>query len=132
MSVDFSGTWKANLPRSRFLGPPPKAVIVEIEHSDPELKEEVLLTRIDGTEDRVVFKCWTAGERNEHLLNDNTVRGSAMWEGEELVIESWVQFGTREMHICDCWSLSSDGQTLYMEHRKGDLAGQLTVFERLG
>ena len=46
--------------------------------------------------------------------------------------ESWMQFAAREMHFCDCWSLSSDGQTLTMEHRNDDLAGQLTILDRVG
>jgi hypothetical protein len=132
MSVNFSGTWNANLSKSRFLGPPPKTVSVKIEHSDPELQEEMVVKKIDGSEETVVFKCWTNGEQDKGLLNGTAVRGCARWEGAELVIESWMRFGTREMYFCDYWSLSPDGQSLSMEHRKGDLAGQLTVFERAG
>jgi hypothetical protein len=36
------------------------------------------------------------------------------------------------MHFCDYWSLSPNGQTLSMEHRNDDLAGQKTVLERAG
>jgi hypothetical protein len=132
MSVNFSGTWNANLSKSRFLGPPPKTVSVKIEHSDPELQEEMVVKKIDGSEEKVVFKCWTNGEQDKGLLNGTAVRGCARWEGAELVIESWMRFGKREMYFCDFWSLSPDGQSLSMEHRKGDLAGQLTVFERAG
>jgi hypothetical protein len=130
MSVNFTGTWNANLSKSRFVGPLPTAITAKIEHSDPELQLEMLVTKADGSEDRVVFQCWTNGEEGKSLLNGGTIRGSARWEAGELVIESWVQFDTREMHFCDCWSLSPDGQTLTMEHRKGDLAGQLIVLAR--
>jgi len=130
-SVNFSGTWNANLSKSRLLGPPLKALSVKIEHSDPELREELLVKKIDGSEEKVVFECWTNGEQDKSLLNGTTVRGRARWEGVELVIESWIRFGTREMYFCDCWSLSHDGQELSMEHRKDDLAGQLTVLERV-
>lgn len=132
MGFNFTGTWDANLSKSRFLGPAPKAISVKIEHSDPELREEILATKFDGSEELVVFKCWTNGEQDKSLLNGRAVRGGARWEGEALIIESWMQFGTREMHFCDCWSLSPDGQTLSMEHRKDDLAGQLTVLDRAG
>ncbi len=132
MSVNFTGTWKANLPKSRFAGPhgQPRAVTVKIEHSDPELQEEMLVTKADGSEARIIFKCRTNSEQVETVLNGGAVRGVARWEGEELVIESWAQFGTQEMHFCDCWSLTADGQTLSMEHRDDDLAGQLAVFEK--
>ena len=132
MSVNFTGTWNANLSKSRFLGPSPKTLSVKIEHSDPELQEEILVTNGDGSEERVVFKCWTDGEQDGSLLNGVAVRGGGRWDGEELVIESRIQFGTREMHFCDCWSLSPDGQTLSMEHREDDLAGQLTILDRAG
>jgi hypothetical protein len=130
MSVDFTGTWNADLSKSRLLGPTPKALSVNIEHSDSELQEEMLVTNIDGSEDRVLFKCGINKGKHECLLNGRVVRGGARWEGEELVIELWVQIGTREMHFRDCWSLSVNGQTLSMEHRDDDLAGQITVFER--
>jgi hypothetical protein len=132
MSVNFTGTWNANLSKSRFLGPLPTAITIRIEHSDPKLREEILVTKVDGSEERVVFECWTNGEQGKSLMNGSSVRGNARWEREELVIESWMQFGTREMHFCDCWSLSPDGQTLSMEHRKDDLAGQRAVLDRAG
>jgi hypothetical protein len=129
MSANFSGAWKADLARSRFLGPPPTALTAQIEHSDPGLQMEMLVAKADGSEDRVAFQCWTNGEQGKSLLNGRAVRGSARWEGKELVIESWAQIGTREMHFYDCWSLSADGQILTMEHRKGDLAGQIVVLD---
>jgi hypothetical protein len=112
------------------VGPAPTAITTKIEHSDPELQLEMQVTKADGSEDRVVFQCWTNGEQSKSLLNGRAVRGSASWERDELVIESWVEFDRREMHFYDCWSLSADGQTLTMEHRKGDLAGQLVVLDR--
>jgi len=56
VTVNFSGTWNANLSKSRFLSPPPRTVSVKIEHSDPELQEEIVVTKIDGIEEKVVFK----------------------------------------------------------------------------
>jgi hypothetical protein len=92
--------------------------------------EEVLVT-MDGSEDRLVFQCCINGEKDRNLLNGKPIRGTARWEGEELLIESWVQFAGREMHFRDRWSLSSDRQTLIMEHRDGDLAGQITVLDQV-
>ena len=130
MTVNFTGTWWANLSRSRLLGSQPAAVTVKIQHSDPKLREEMLVTRADGSEEQVVFECWTNGGQATNLLNAHPVPGGARWEGEELIIETWIHLGNREMHFCDYWSLSPDGQTMFMEHRNDDLAGQLTVFDR--
>jgi hypothetical protein len=131
MSVNFIGVWKANLQKSRFLGTLPKAILVKIEQSAVELQEDILVTKLDDSEDRVIFKCCINGGQDRNLLNGRPVRGSARWEGDRLVIESWMQFGTREMHFCDCWSLSPDKQTLIMEHRNDDLAGQITILDRV-
>jgi hypothetical protein len=126
MAVNFTG----DLSKSRRLGPMPKAVMIRIEHSDPELREEVLATKADGGEERLAFQCWTNGEPDKSLLSGKPICGTAKWDGDELVVESWMQFGPREVHFCDYWSLSADGRTLTMEHRTGDLVGQITILER--
>jgi hypothetical protein len=131
MTIDFSGNWSANLLQSRLLGPTPTAISIRIEQSEAELKEEMLVTKLDGSEDRLLFQCWLNGETDRNLLNGKPIRGAARWEGEELVIESRKQLAGREMHFCDRWSFSSDRQTLIMEHREGDLAGQKTVLTRV-
>lgn len=130
MSVNFTGAWRADLSRSRFQGPALTSVSIRIVHSGSELHEEMTVIRADGREERITFQCAIGTERG-HRLNGEPIRGSAKWEGNELVIESFMQAGTRELHFCDYWSLSSDGQTLFMEHRNDDLAGQLAILERV-
>jgi hypothetical protein len=132
MSVNFAGVWNANLHKSRFVGPQPKAISVKIEQSEPELHAEMVVTKLDGSEERVIFKCWINGEPDRNSFSGRPVRGGTRWEGDELVIESWMQLAAREMHFCDCWSLSPDSQTLIMEHRNDDLAGQVTILDRVG
>jgi hypothetical protein len=130
MSLDFSGVWKANLEKSKLLGPAPKAMLVKIKHSDPELVEQILISKMDGSEDRVVFRCRTTGDEITNSMRGALVRSRSRWEGTELVIESWMSLGGRESYFRDHWSLSADGQVLTMEHRNDDLAGQITVLER--
>ena len=130
MSVDFSGIWKADLGRSKILGPAPTAIEVTIAHSDPELRSEMAVTKLDGREERVVFTCYTNGQPGKSQLGGKAVDGSARWEGDQLVIKSRIRVGMRELNLCDHWSVSPDGNTLTMEHRDGDLAGQKTVFDR--
>jgi hypothetical protein len=114
------------------MGPPPKAISAKIEHSDGKLRAEISVTKLDDSEDKVVFECSTNGEQYQNLVNGQRLRGRATWKGEELVIESWMEIGTRAVHFCDCWSLSPDRKTLIMEHRNDDLAGQITFFDRAG
>lgn len=129
MSVNFTGTWKANSSHSRLLGPTPKAITALIDHSDVALREELVVTKLDRSEDRIVFTC-RIDDQAGGSLNGTPVCVAARWEGIELVIESWIRLSAREAHFCDHWSLSRDGQILSMEHRSGDLLGQLTVFDR--
>lgn len=129
--IDFTGTWKANLEKCKFLGPPPKALTMKLDQSQTELRQEIVVTRPEGNEDRMTLKCAINGEQNRNSLNGKPIRGSASWQGNELVIESWLKAGERELHFRDFWSLSDDRKTLVMEHREDDLAGQRTVFERV-
>jgi hypothetical protein len=129
--VDFTGAWKANLEKSKLLGPQLKSLTMKIDQSQNELHQEIVVTRQDGNEDRMTFNCSTNGEQNKNSLNGKPIRGSATWQGNELIIESWLKAGDRELHFRDFWSLSDDRKTLVMEHREDDLVGQRTVLERV-
>ena len=131
MNVDFSGSWRADVERSRFLGPAPRAIAMEITHCEADLRQEMIVTRPGGAQDRIVFQCRTDGQQDGCLLNGMPIRCRARWDGEELIIESWLRSCPREMYFQDRWSLSPDGKRLAMEHRDDDLAGQITVFERV-
>jgi hypothetical protein len=130
MSVDLTGRWQADLSQSRLLGQQPKALAMDIAHSEPELRQEIMVTREDGSEQRIVFECRTEGGPDQCRLDGREIRGKTGWQEDELVIELWIQHGTREIYLCDCWSLSPDRQTLTMERRNDALAGQVTVLHR--
>jgi hypothetical protein len=129
--TDFTGTWKANLDKSKLLGSQPIALTMRITHSQTELHQEIEVTRPEGNQDRMTFTCWTNGEQEKSSLNGSPIRGSATWQGNELLIESWLKLGSGELHFRDFWFLSDDRETLIMEHREDDLAGQRTVLERV-
>jgi len=84
----------------------------------------------EGGEERAVLSCSTDGSDGQSTLNGQPIRGKAGWVGNELVIESWMRSGDRELCFRDCWSLTENGRTLVMEHRDDALAGQITVLER--
>lgn len=128
MKPNFSGQWIADLSRSKFLGPNPKSLAVVITHTGDHLYEELLITRQDNTQQRVLFECsMSAGEAT---LDGQRIRCGLRWNNDELIVETWTMVATREFHFCDCWSLAADGQILSMEHRGDDLAGQYVVFQR--
>jgi hypothetical protein len=130
MNLNFNGVWKANLSLSKFLTLPPVDILVTIVQSENAIQEEMIATNSDGKSDRVIFKCKLDRDSGPAFLNETPIRACARWERDELLIESVVRVGDREMHFRDFWSLSPDSQTLTMEHRNDALAGQLAVFER--
>ena len=130
MKLDFSGTWAADLSNSRFAGPKPASLLVVIEHRNPKLRQELVVTKADASTDRAMFEC-QIGKEGRLLFNGNQLRGAAKWVDDELVIESWIKIGERELCFCDCWSLSPDGQRLIMEHRNDALAGQHVECQRV-
>lgn len=127
MKPSFSGTWIAELTRSKFLGPIPKALHVVIYHDGDVLRQDMLVTRQDDTEQRILFE--GSMSSGEAMLDGKGIRSNLRWNNDEFVIETWPKFGNREFHFCDCWSVSGDGQSLLMEHRGDDLAGQVVRFQ---
>jgi len=130
MSADLTGTWKANLQKSKVIGPGPKEMRMKVIHAEPNLDVEMFITTQDGEQHRVPFRAPTSGEEAVNSVPGQTWRSRIRWVGQELLIESWVKHENRELRFRDFWFLSADGQTLTMEHRDGDLAGQLTILER--
>jgi len=130
MKPDFSGNWRLLLEKSKLAGSQPRRAVVRIEHDDPRLVDIGLFTYADGSTVRDVFEATTSGEEFFNFLRGARVTSRAAWEGDELLIESWAKIGERDVHFRDFWSLSESKDTLTMQHRDDDLAGQVAVFAR--
>jgi hypothetical protein len=126
---DFTGVWELNLERSTLRGSAPKRVLMQIEHREPRLVQQIHLTNADGVEKRVTF-AYETGAETTNSVGGAPARTSTRWEGQELVIESWVTTPCQQVHFKDHWSLSGDGRTLTMAHRDDDLAGQISLLEK--
>jgi hypothetical protein len=131
MTQNLSGLWKANLEKSNIIGPAPKSITAKIDHSDPDLSVAMTITMPDGAEHNLVFKGPTTGAEVFNVVNGREWQSQMHWIGTELLIESWVDFGSRKCHFRDFWSVSDDGHSLTMEHRNDDLEGQITVLENV-
>lgn len=127
---DFTGTWRADLAVSRLRGPTPKAIVVALMHTGPELRVDMTITTTDDVATRIAFLARTDETVTNTVLGAEWVSRS-QWIGRELLIESHVSRAGRQMHFCDYWSLSDDGRRLTMEHRGDDLDGQITVLHRV-
>jgi len=130
MSASLTGTWKANLQKSKVIGLGPKEMRMNIAHAEPNLDVEMFITTQNGERHQVPFRASTSGEEAVNSVLGQTWRSRLRWIGQELLIESWVEHEDRELRFRDFWSLSPDGQTLTMQHRDDDLAGQITILER--
>ena len=127
---DFTGLWETNFKRSTLRAPAPKRIVIRIEHQEPRLIQEILVTDAGGSGQRLTFQ-YETGAETLNAVGNSTARTRARWEGTEFVIESTMEAHGREFHFKDHWSLSGDGQTLTMAHRDDDLAGQISVLERI-
>lgn len=129
MKPDLSGTWRLNPGKSKLLGPAPTSDVV-IEHREPQFSSTIAARRPTGEELRIVFRGVTSGEEFENAVGPSIMRSTARWENDELKIESWVEVPGRKAHFCDYWFLA-DANTLVMEHRDDELAGQRSVLQRV-
>jgi hypothetical protein len=86
----FQWCLERNLEKSKLLGPAPKAVLAKINHADPEPIVEMIVTTMDDTEDRVLFRGLTNGEevanpRSRHPSSESVELGRyrshpALWK----------------------------------------------------
>ena len=102
-----------------------------IHHAEPELCVDMVLTRPDETVVRTTSRFLTTGEEVSNPIYGMPMRSRSHWVEDELLIESWLTLKGKDWHTRDFWSLSEDGQTLIMEHREDDLAGQIARLERM-
>ena len=126
---DFGGVWEMNIARSALRGPTPKRVVAIIEHREPKIIQQLLITKADGAEQQMTFRFATDAE-TANAIGDASGQTRARWEGPELVVELRMKTPGHDVYVEDHWSLSEDGQTLTMAHLDDDLAGQISVFER--
>ena len=127
---NFTGIWQVNLEKSTLRGKPVKQLLMKIEHDEPRVVQGILVSYVNGDDESLTFAFETTGKENKNTLGRATARTKAHWEGAELVIESTVQAGERELLFRDHWFFSSDARTLTMAHRDDALAGQITVLEK--
>jgi RimJ/RimL family protein N-acetyltransferase len=127
---DFTGIWRANLEKSILRGPVPREILHRIEHREPHLDQEILFAQAGGNEQHLIFSYNTTGDETTNSIGCRTARTRALWDGTELVIESWLETPDRQLHFKDHWSLSDDGETLTMAHRDDDLVGQIVVHDK--
>ena len=124
---DFTGIWLLDTARSKLFSPAFARMLMRIVHREPEFEQTI---RVDLPDGRVQLSTFAGITGGAEFVNDTprgTWRSAATWEEGELLIESFVTIGERRHHFRDHWSRL--GPALIMQHRGGDLAGQIACFD---
>ena len=128
---NFSGDWQLNLAKSNYGSmPPPTSMVRTITHADPSL--EIVDDRNGPGRSRVSSrKYMTSGETTNFEVNGAAVEGTAVWEGDSLVVTTKVS--SVGLVFKDKMSLSPDGKQLTsdvrIESERGPVQVKL-VFDR--
>lgn len=123
MTPNFTGLWRVDLARSNLLSPPVARILMKIDHREPDFVQDMRTDLPDGRSMASTFRGRTGGAEFVNDLPGHAWHSAATWEGDELLIESYVTMGTRKFHFRDRWYRR--GADLVMQHRDGDLAGQI-------
>ena len=107
---NFSGEWKMNAAKSSFSGlPAPSAIVRKVTHAEPSLIIVEDQTSDLGTQ-TATRKYTTDGKETSFEANGAEVKGSAVWDGNAIVVNSTVDaIGIR---FTDRMTISEDGRTL--------------------
>jgi hypothetical protein len=102
---DFTGTWKLNLEKSDLGGIPISALVVSIQHKDPEFKYNVKGT-VNG-EDVEESETFTTDGKSSQDSHGNTV--TSHWDGAVLVSDVVAPDGSPA--YTSRMALSADGKS---------------------
>ena len=124
---DFTGIWRLVPERSRLMSPPVARTLMRIVHREPDFEQSIRADLADGRSQLSIFRGITGGAQFVNETPRGVWHSAATWEGDELLIESFVTMGANRFHFRDHWSRS--GPALVMQHRGGNLAGQYAWLE---
>jgi hypothetical protein len=107
---NFSGSWKMNAARSDFgLVPAPASIARKITHAEPSLA--IVEDQDAGSGVQTVTRVYTTDGRGSSFTSQGAeVKGTAVWEGNDLVVTSEVEVAL--LKYIDRMSLSADGKTM--------------------
>ena len=113
-ATNFSGEWKMNASKSDF-GPmaaqAPQVLTRTIKHSDPALE---IATHQKGAagETNTQLKYTTDGKECVNKLPNGDAKGTAKWQGDNLIVESVREVQGTEIKAKETWTLSDGGKVL--------------------
>lgn len=122
---NFSGDWKVNVSKSDFgQMPAPSSMTGKITHQDPSLKVAIKQSGERG-DFEYEMSYSTDGKETTNEIRDNTMKSTAHWDGDVLVIDTKGSFGGNDVTIQDKMSLSADGKTLTLKRHFSSSMGEM-------
>ena len=107
---NFSGEWKMNAAKTNFGPlPPPTSIVRKVTHAEPALSIVEEQQGDLGTQN-TTRKYTTDGKDTSFESNGAEVKGSAVWDGNVIVVTSSVD--AVGLKFIDRMTLSDDGRTL--------------------
>jgi hypothetical protein len=129
MKPNFTGTWKMNPEKSKFSGGGPDAILIKIDHKDPEWVENWTIAA-PGGERSFEAKYTIGGKETEQEVMGRPAKTLAKWDGDALIIEWKAENASFNRKI----TLSADGKTMTKVITKsgdgGDQNEDLVMFEK--
>lgn len=113
---NFSGIWVVNFAESKLEIEAPESSLFEIRHDDPSF----VLSRTHKAkdyEDTFSLEMSTDGKEFNTSKRNIEIRGNCKWQGEILVFESRLLWGTSEGKNVVRYRLSQDGRQLTADER---------------
>jgi hypothetical protein len=122
---NFSGEWKMNAAKTNFGPlPPPTSIVRKVTHAEPSL---VIVEEQQGDlgTQNTTRKYTTDGKDTSFEANGAEVKGSAVWDGNIIVVTSSVD--AVGLKFIDRMTLSEDGRTLTSVVHIASPQGELDV-----
>jgi hypothetical protein len=122
---NFSGEWKMNAAKTNFGPlPPPTSIVRKVTHAEPSL---VIVEEQQGDlgTQNTTRKYTTDGKETSFESNGAEVKGSAVWDGNVIVVTSSVD--AVGLKFIDRMALSEDGRTLTSVVHIASPQGELDV-----
>lgn len=109
---NFSGDWKLNVDKSDFGPmPPPTSQTMKIQHDDPNLKVTTQRSSAQG-DDTNDAKYTTDGKEAVNTIQGQETKTTANWDGDNLVMNTKLDFQGNAITISRKWTMSEDGKSL--------------------
>jgi hypothetical protein len=109
---DLTGVWNMVAEKSDFgQMPAPSKIERTIAHKDPSMLVKTVQTGQQG-EITTEYKYTTDGQEFTQTTRFGELKGTAVWEGEELVVRTKRQVQGAEISTVERWALGDGGKSL--------------------